>query len=136
MTIHYKPPQEKVDEIYGKVGAGAIVEMKVKLIAEDSRGQAALLEPQGPIAEHVRSPVPHVTMSCANDVGAFYSNQLLKAAVGIDDLANQSGEDDGPTVFTPDEPAEIILTGVLGAFTNDGPFDTPGGRGPIPGPGP
>ena len=71
MTIFYAPSVEDVE----KLPLGRQVRLKVIGIAEDEKGQAVVVRPEG-VKPGNRSP--HITLSTAAGVKAIYSNELIE----------------------------------------------------------
>lgn len=72
MTIKFKPSDEDVANYSSMIGQN--FELKVVGYAEDEKGQAVLVEPQGISSTNSN---PHITISCADGVTPVYSNELL-----------------------------------------------------------
>lgn len=70
MTIAYDPPLARFERQYQPL-IGKVFRLRVVGVAQDAKGQAALVEGQS------ENEFPHVTISCAEGVEAKYSNELL-----------------------------------------------------------
>lgn len=71
MTIWYDPPEDVVEDL----PLGRQVRLKVIGLAEDDRGQAVVVRPEGVKS---RNRTPHITISTAGGVTPAYSNNLVE----------------------------------------------------------
>ncbi|TYZ68405.1 hypothetical protein PybrP1_006193 [[Pythium] brassicae (nom. inval.)] len=76
VTLYYRPTTGYVRG----VEIGDTVVVRATELVQDARGQCLRVEIVSPLALKVYTKVPHITVSTANDVGAYYSNELLEDA--------------------------------------------------------
>lgn len=68
---HHTTNAFKPNDLSSQIGS----EYRVKVIGivEDDKGQAVIVE-----NPYSKNPFPHITLSCSNEVGPVYSNELIK----------------------------------------------------------
>ncbi|KAF1326250.1 putative muts-related protein involved in mismatch repair, partial [Globisporangium splendens] len=101
VTLFYKPTKAYVRH----VAIGEEVAVRAVELVQDDQGQTIRVEFASQISLKMRNKIPHVTISTRNNVGAYYSNELLESTTARRiALVNQ---DDKPS-------SKIVLTTRLG----------------------
>lgn len=76
VTLYYRPTTAYLRG----VEIGDTVVVRATELVQDARGQCLRVELVSPLALKAHNKVPHITLSTANDVDAYYSNELLQDA--------------------------------------------------------
>lgn len=113
VTLFYRPTKGYLRDV--EIGDEVLV--RATELVQDGRGQCLRVELASSLSLKVHNKIPHITLSTANDVAAYYSNELLENS-----RATRTVLADGQQVCVTARVGVVVLTQNQRATTVTSPF--------------